>query len=73
VLNEPHRKYLSLKEAATLSGRSYWQIRESVLNGDLAATQFKPGGKFYITPAALDALFASHMVSPLSNLKAGSA
>ena len=63
---ETQKRHLTLKEAATLSGRSYWQLRESVLNGELPATQFKPRGKFYIKPADLDALFANHLVSPLS-------
>jgi hypothetical protein len=61
-----NQKHLTLREAATATGRSYWRLRAAVLSGDLRATQFSPRGKIYIRPADLEAYFEAHTVSPLS-------
>jgi hypothetical protein len=61
-----YQKHLTLREAATASGRSYWRLRAAVLSGDLRATQFSPRGKIYIKPSDLEKYFEDHTVSPLS-------
>jgi len=67
---EKTKKYLSLTECATLTGRSYWMLRNSVLSGALRASQLTPRGKIYVTRSSLDDLFDNNTVSPLS-VKAG--
>ena len=61
-----NQKHLTLREAATVSGRSYWRLRAAILSGDLRATQFSPRGKIYIRPDDLEAYFESHTVNPLA-------
>lgn len=60
------KQRLTLREAASASGRSYWRLRAAILSGDLRATQFSPRGKIYIKPCDLEAYFDAHTVSPLS-------
>jgi hypothetical protein len=67
---ETTKQRITLREAATESGRSYWRLRAAVLSGELRATQFTPRGKIYIKPVDLEAYFEAHTVSPLSG-KAG--
>ena len=59
------KQNLSLREAATAKQRSYWRLREAVLRGELRATQFCKGGKYYVKPEDLEAYFDAHTVSPL--------
>jgi len=66
-----NQKHLTLREAATASGRSYWRLRAACLDGSLRATQFTPRGKIYIRVEDLEAYFDAHTVSPLSPGKAG--
>ena len=61
-----NKQILTLREAATAKERSYWRLRAAILSGDLRATQFTKGGKYYIRPEDLEAYFDSHTVSPLS-------
>jgi len=65
VLNH-NQKRLSLRDAATASGRSYWRLRAAVIDGSLRATQFSPRGKIYIKPEDLESYFERNTVSPLS-------
>jgi len=60
------KQNLTLREAASAKGRSYWRLRDAVLRGELRATQFIKGGKYYVKPADLEAYFEAHTVSPLS-------
>jgi excisionase family DNA binding protein len=62
----PTKQHLSLTEAAAATGRSYWRLRESILRGELKATQFTRGGKYYVKPDDLEAYFEAHTVSPLA-------
>ncbi len=67
---EPQKKYLSLKEAAEESGRSYWALRDAALLGELKTTRFgRTGkGKFYIKPADLEAYFNRNAHGPLAEV-----
>jgi hypothetical protein len=65
-----NKKHISLQEASSESGRSYWRLREAVLRGELRAMQFTKGGKYYVRPGDLEAYFDAATVSPLST-KAG--
>jgi hypothetical protein len=66
-----NQKHLPLRAAATASGRSYWRLRAAIQSGDLRATQFTKGGKYYIRPEDLEAYFDAHTVSPLSEKAVG--
>ena len=61
-----NKQNLSLQEAATATKRSYWRLREAVLSGQLKATQFCKGGKYYVKPEDLESYFESHTVNPLA-------
>jgi len=61
-----NKQNLTLREAASATNRSYWRLREAVLRGELRATQFTKGGKYYIRPDDLEAYFEANTVSPLS-------
>ena len=61
-----NKQNLSLQEAAAAKNRSYWRLREAVLRGELRATQFCKGGRYYVTPEDLEAYFESHTVNPLA-------
>jgi hypothetical protein len=61
-----NKKHLSLQEAASETGRSYWRLREAILRGELKASQFSKGGKFYVKPCDLESYFETNTVSPLS-------
>lgn len=61
-----NKQNLSLQEAASAKNRSYWRLREAVLRGELRATQFCKGGKYYVKPEDLEAYFERNTVSPLA-------
>jgi hypothetical protein len=50
-----NKNYLSLQEASTLIGRSYWTLREDIIAGRLSAVRFTPRGKFYLKPDDIEA------------------
>ncbi len=61
-----NKKHLTLQEAASEYGRSYWRLREAILRGELKASQFSKGGKFYLKPSDLEDYFERNIVSPLA-------
>jgi hypothetical protein len=61
-------KYLSLRQAAEESGRSYWSLRDAALRGELKTTRFGARGKFYIKPADLEAYFNRNANASLSEV-----
>jgi hypothetical protein len=61
-----NKKHLSLQEAASDYTRSYWRLREAILRGELKASQFTKGGKYYVKPEDLEAYFERNTVSPLA-------
>ena len=56
----PHKRFLTLKEAATQINRSYWRLREDALAGKLSFIRYNPRGKYYVRQEDLEEFVQRH-------------
>lgn len=65
-MTEPTKKFITIAEAAKITGRTYETLRRAVIRGELRASQFTPRGTIYVKPGDLDKYFEDHVVNPLA-------
>jgi hypothetical protein len=66
-MDQPHQRFLTLKEAAAQINRSYWRLREDALAGRLSYIRYNARGKIYVLQKDLNDFVERHRLRAFSD------